>query len=39
MRHTLASASLSLAPKGGIRMETLRAFIEAEYRKIISSIA
>jgi uncharacterized protein with GYD domain len=34
----LARISLSLASKGGIRTETLRAFTEDEYRKIISSI-
>jgi uncharacterized protein with GYD domain len=34
-----ARVSLSLASKGGIRMETLRAFTEDEYRKIISGIS
>jgi uncharacterized protein with GYD domain len=36
---TLARINLSLAAKGGVRSETLRAFTEDEYRKIISSIA
>jgi len=36
---TLALISLSLAAKGGVRSETLRAFTEDEYRKIISGIA
>ena len=35
---TLARINLSLASKGGVRSETLRAFTEDEYRKIISSI-
>jgi uncharacterized protein with GYD domain len=37
--ETLARISLSLASKGGIRMETTRAFTEDEYRKIISGIS
>ena len=36
---TYARVSLSLASKGGIRMETLRAFTEDEYRKIIPGIS
>ena len=36
---TLARISLSLAAKGGVRTETLRAFTEDEYRKIIAGIA
>ena len=36
---TLARISLSLASKGGVRTQTLRAFTEDEYRKIISSIS
>lgn len=36
---TLASISLSLASRGGVRTETLRAFTEDEYRKIISGIS
>jgi uncharacterized protein with GYD domain len=36
---TLARISLSLAAKGGVRSETLRAFTEDEYRKIISGIS
>jgi uncharacterized protein with GYD domain len=36
---TLARINLSLASKGGVRSETLRAFTEEEYRKIISSIS
>jgi uncharacterized protein with GYD domain len=35
---TLARINLSLASKGGVRSETLRAFTEDEYRKIIASI-
>jgi uncharacterized protein with GYD domain len=34
-----AHFSLSLASKGGIRVETLRAFTEDEYRKIIPGIS
>jgi uncharacterized protein with GYD domain len=37
--EALARISLSLASKGGIRMETTRAFTEDEYRKIISGIS
>jgi uncharacterized protein with GYD domain len=36
---TLARISLSLAARGGVRTETLRAFTEDEYRKIISGIS
>ncbi len=36
---TLARVALSLASKGGVRTETLRAFTEDEYRKIISGIS
>jgi uncharacterized protein with GYD domain len=36
---TLARFSLALGAKGGVRTETMRAFTEDEYRKIISSIA
>src|SRR5271155_2941058 len=36
---TLARVNLSLGAQGGIRTETLRAFTEDEYRKIISDIA
>jgi uncharacterized protein with GYD domain len=36
---TLARFSLSLGSKGGIRTETMRAFTEDEYRKIIAGIA
>jgi uncharacterized protein with GYD domain len=36
---TLARISLTLASKGGVRTETLRAFTEEEYRKIISGIS
>ena len=35
---TLARINLSLAAQGGVRTETLRAFTEDEYRKIISSL-
>jgi uncharacterized protein with GYD domain len=35
---TLARISLSLAAQGGVRTETLRAFTEDEYRKIISNL-
>jgi uncharacterized protein with GYD domain len=36
---TLARISLSLTSKGGVRTQTLRAFTEDEYRKIISGIS
>lgn len=35
---TLAKALLAQAAKGGIRTETLRAYDEGEYRKIIGSL-
>jgi uncharacterized protein with GYD domain len=35
----LARAFLSVASKGSVRTETLRAFTEDEYRKIISGIS
>ncbi|MBV8550554.1 MAG: GYD domain-containing protein [Acidobacteriaceae bacterium] len=34
----LARANLALASKGNLETQTLRAFTEAEYRKIISGI-
>ena len=36
---TLARVNLSLAMQGSIRTETLRAFTEDEYRKIISGVS
>jgi uncharacterized protein with GYD domain len=36
---TLARVNLLLASKGSVRTETLRAFTEDEYRKIISGIS
>jgi uncharacterized protein with GYD domain len=36
--ETLARISLALSMKGATRTETLRAFTEDEYRKIISSL-
>ncbi len=36
---TLARINLSLAAKGGVRTETMRAFTEDEYRKIIAGVA
>jgi uncharacterized protein with GYD domain len=35
---TLARAMLSLASQGNLQTETLRAFTEDEYKKIISAI-
>ena len=35
---SLARTVLAQASKGGIRTETLRAFTEEEYRKIIGSL-
>jgi uncharacterized protein with GYD domain len=35
---TIARMTLSLASKGSVHTETVRAFTEDEYRKIISSI-
>jgi uncharacterized protein with GYD domain len=36
---SLARTSLALVSKGGVRMETTRAFTEDEYRKVISAIS
>lgn len=36
--ETLARIALSIASKGSLRMETVRAFTEDEYRKIIPGI-
>ena len=36
--ETLARAILSLASQGNVQTETLKAFSEAEYRKIIGSL-
>jgi uncharacterized protein with GYD domain len=36
---TLAKALLKLASQGNLQTETLRAFTEDEYKKIISEIA
>ncbi len=36
---TIAKLTLGLGARGNVRTETLRAFTEAEYRKIISSLA
>ncbi len=36
--NALARAMLAQGSKGGIRTETLRAFTEDEYRRVISSI-
>lgn len=36
--ETLARIVLSIGSKGSLRMETVRAFTEDEYRKIIPSI-
>jgi uncharacterized protein with GYD domain len=36
---TLAKATLSLASKGHLQTETLRAFTESEYKKILSGLA
>jgi uncharacterized protein with GYD domain len=36
--ETIAKAALDLASKGNITTETLRAFPEAEYRKIIGGL-
>ncbi len=35
---TLARTSLALVSRGGVRMETTRAFTEDEYRKVISAL-
>jgi uncharacterized protein with GYD domain len=36
--EVVAKISLMLASKGSVRTQTFRAFTEAEYRKIISSL-
>ena len=36
---TLAKAVLSLTSKGNVQTETLRAFTEDEYKKILSGVA
>ena len=36
--ETVAKLSLAIGSKGAIRMETLRAFTEDEYRKIIAGL-
>jgi uncharacterized protein with GYD domain len=36
--ETAATFSLSLGAQGNVRSETLRAFSEAEYRKIVSAM-
>ena len=36
--ETAAKAALALGAAGGVRTETLKAFTEAEYRKIVSSL-
>jgi uncharacterized protein with GYD domain len=36
--EALAKVALALAAQGGVRTETLRAFKEDEYRKIIGSL-
>jgi uncharacterized protein with GYD domain len=36
---TVAKLSLSLGVKGSVRTETLKAFDEAEYRKIVSAVS
>jgi uncharacterized protein with GYD domain len=36
---TIARLALSLASKGSVRTETVRAFTEDEYRKIIAGIS
>jgi len=35
---TLAKATLAIASKGSVQTETLRAFTENEYRKILGSL-
>jgi uncharacterized protein with GYD domain len=37
--ESAAKAALTLGAAGGIRTETLKAFSEAEYRKVIGSLA
>lgn len=36
--ETVAKLSLAMGARGSIRMETLRAFTEDEYRKIIAAL-
>jgi uncharacterized protein with GYD domain len=36
--ETLAKAILAVASKGSVRTQTLRAFTEAEYRRIVASL-
>jgi uncharacterized protein with GYD domain len=36
--ETMAKLSLATGSQGGVRTETLRAFTESEYRKIIDSL-
>ena len=36
--ETVAKLALTLASKGAVRTETLRAFSEAEYRKIVGTL-
>jgi uncharacterized protein with GYD domain len=36
--ETAAQASLSLATQGNVRTETLRAFTEEEFRKIVTGV-
>ena len=36
--ETVAKLSLAIGSKGNLRMETLRAFTEDEYRKIIAAL-
>jgi len=36
--ETVAKVSLALASKGNVRTQTMRAFTEAEFRKIVESL-
>jgi uncharacterized protein with GYD domain len=36
--ETVSKVALSLGTRGGVRTQTLRAFTEAEYRKIIAAV-
>jgi uncharacterized protein with GYD domain len=36
--ETIAKLTLSLGSQGNVRTETLRAFTEAEYRKIVAAL-
>ncbi len=36
--ETLAKVMLAIASAGGVRSETMRAFSESEYRKIVGSL-